>query len=88
MTWTIRLDDRAAKELRKLDRQAQSRILDYLQNRIACSDNPRQSGKALRGTLSGLWRYRVDDYRIICRIQDHDVTILILRVGHRGNIYD
>lgn len=88
MSWIVKFDDRAAKELRKLDKQAQSRILDYLQDRIVPASDPRQSGKALRGTLSGLWRYRVDDYRIIARISDHDITILVLRIGHRKDIYD
>ena len=62
--------------------------MDYLETRVLPSDDPRAFGKALRGQLRGLWSYRVDDYRIISRIQDNVMTILVLRVGHRHNVYD
>lgn len=88
MTWRVEFDDRARKELRKLDHQAQKRILKFLQDRIAPAEDPRQSGKALQGVLAGLWRYRVDDYRIIAHIEDQKITILVLRIGHRRDVYD
>lgn len=71
----------------KLDRQAQLGIFRYLKSRIATPDNPRRFGKALTGGLAGLWRYRVRDWRIICRIEDHDVTVLVLDIGNRKDIY-
>ena len=87
MTWKIEFDDAAAKELRKLDRHAQKEILGYLRQRIATDQDPRRFGKPLSGDLANLWRYRVRDYRIICDIQDQRVTVLVLRVGHRKNVY-
>lgn len=71
----------------KLGRQAQLGIFRYLKSRIATPDNPRRFGKALTGGLAGLWRYRVRDWRIICRIEDHDVTVLVLDIGNRKDIY-
>ena len=88
MTWKIEFDDRARKELRKLDRTAQSSILHYLRKKIATKDNPRRFGDPLRKNLSGFWKYRIGAYRIICDIQEDVVTVRVIRVGHRKNIYE
>lgn len=77
----------ALKQLKKLDKQFQRSIIQEM-NEVATLDNPRQKGKALKSNLSGLWRYRVGDYRVICDIQDEKILITVLRVGHRKNIYD
>lgn len=87
MTWTVEFDDRAAKELRKLDRQAQQDRLRYLRKRVATKEDPRRFGKPLSGDLALLWRYRVRDYRIICHIEDEKLLVLVLRLGHRKDIY-
>lgn len=86
MTWKVEFDDRAARELRKLSPQIQGEILTYLRKRIATTENPRQFGKSLSGALGGLWRYRIRDYRLICSISERELTVLILRVGHRRNV--
>ncbi|MFN3880891.1 MAG: type II toxin-antitoxin system RelE family toxin [Nitrincola lacisaponensis] len=88
MTWTVEFDDAAAKELRKLDRQAQQEILRYLRERIATDEDPRRFGKPLSRDLAGLWRYRVRTYRMICYIEDDKLVVLVLRVGHRKDIYE
>ena len=88
MTWTVEFDDRAAKELRKLDKQAQQEILKYLRKRIATDEDPRRFGKPLSRELAGLWRYRICDHRIICNIEDDQLCVLVLRAGHRKDIYD
>ena len=88
MTWRIEFDNRARKELRKLDAETQSRILKWLRQTIATDDNPRRTGKALKGRLRGLWRYRVGNYRLICQIQDEHVMVLVVRVSHRGSVYE
>ncbi len=88
MTWIVEFDDAARRELRKLDRQAQQEILRYLRERIATDEDPRRFGKALSRELAGLWRYRIQNYRIICNIEDQKLTVLILRVGHRKDVYE
>lgn len=88
MTWNIEWDDRARKELRKLDSPIQKEILSYLRLRIAESDNPRIFGQSLSGNKVGLWRYRVGNYRIICRIEDDAFVVLVIGVGHRKEIYE
>ncbi len=88
MRWVYRIDERALKELSKLDRQAQRKILSYLDQRVAGRSNPRDFGKPLKAQLAGLWRYRVGDYRIICQLQDQELVVLVVAVGHRKNVYD
>jgi len=86
LTWCIEWDDRARKELRSLDNRIQKRILSYLRERAI--ENPRNFGKQLSGDKAGLWRYRIEDFRVICRLQDEKLTVLVLAVGHRKEIYD
>jgi len=88
LTWNIEFDDAAAKELRKLDKQAQRDILKYLRERIGTDEDPRRFGKPLSRNLAGLWRYRVRDYRLICIIEDDKLVVLVLRVGHRRDVYE
>lgn len=87
MTWRVELDDRARRELRKLDKPVQGVILAYLRKRIATSENPRRFGKALVGNLAGLWRYRVGDYHLLCSIEDDKLLVLVLRAVHRKESY-
>jgi mRNA interferase RelE/StbE len=87
LAWTIEYSHTAKEQLRKLDRQAARRILDYAEERLAFRDNPRDLGKATSGPLGALWRYRVGDYRLICDIQDNASKILVLRVGKRIEVY-
>ena len=87
MAWVIKWDKRALKELKKLDRPIQKKILHFLNTRIAPLENPRVSGKPLSYEKYGLWRYRLDDYRVICKIEDTDIVIIVMQVGHRKNVY-
>lgn len=87
MAWKIEFDQEAEKELRSLDRQQAARILKYMFERIATPEDPRRFGEALRFNLSGLWKYRIGNYRVICDIQNETVTVLVLRIGHRRKVY-
>jgi mRNA interferase RelE/StbE len=86
-TWRIEITRTASKQITKLDREAQESILDFLRERLSPADNPRQWGRALQGEKRGLWRYRVGDYRLICDILDEKITILVLELGHRKDVY-
>jgi len=88
MAWSVEFHPDAARELAKLDPQNERRILKFLHERVARLDDPRSSGKALRGAeLREFWRYRVGDYRLICEFINNKLVVLVLRVGHRKNIY-
>jgi len=88
MAWNVELSQRADKELSKLDPQDARRILKFLFERVATLGDPRSIGEALHGSRLGeFWRYRVGDYRLITKIEDDRLLILVLRVGHRSEIY-
>ncbi len=88
MAWRIEFDPRALDELKRLDKTAQARIIKTIRERIAPLENPRVLGQALRGEeLGRYWKYRIGDYRLICDIQDETVLILVLRIGHRKEVY-
>jgi len=88
MAWKIELSATAARELDKLDAPQAKRILKFLKERLSPLENPRSIGQALRGSEFGeFWKYRVGDYRLICRIEGDRLLILVLRVGHRREVY-
>ncbi len=74
MAWKIDFSDKSFKQLKKLPRNAQVQLLDYLEYKISVLENPRLRGEGLTANKSGLWRYRVGDYRIICRIIDDKIN--------------
>jgi mRNA interferase RelE/StbE len=88
LIWRVEFDPDAFEELRSQDREAQRRILRYLRERIATGADPRRFGKALRGELAGLWRYRVGDYRLVCQIRQTILLVLVVRVAHRSTVYE
>lgn len=88
MAWTIKITEFAEKQIKKLDRAVGKKILKYLRERIANQKDPRVFGKPLLHDKTGLWRYRVENYRIICKIEDKELIVLVLRLGHRKNVYD
>lgn len=87
MAWQIELTGEARKQLGKVGHTEAKRIRDYLRQRIAPLDDPRQLGKALKGPLTELWRYRVGDYRLICELRDDALVVLVVRIGHRKAVY-
>jgi len=88
LDWSVELSQIARKQLARIDRTWQRRIVDYLEDSVAALDDPRLRGKALSGDLRGLWRYRIGDYRAVCLITDATVTILVVEIGHRSKVYE
>jgi mRNA interferase RelE/StbE len=88
MAYNVELSEPTNRELGKLDAQQAKRILRFLHERVAKLDDPRSIGAALHGSQLGeFWKYRVGDYRLICKIEDERLVVLVLRVGHRKEIY-
>jgi mRNA interferase RelE/StbE len=89
LAWKVEFEASARKDIEKLDKQVAKRIVAFLAKRAASIRDPRSVGQALKGSdLGNFWKYRVGDYRIICDIQDKRVLILVLRVGHRREVYN
>ncbi|MDR2149070.1 MAG: type II toxin-antitoxin system RelE/ParE family toxin [Tannerella sp.] len=75
------------KYFKKLDKQSQENIANYIRKKLVNIENPRSIGKPLKGNLQGLWRYRIGDYRLICQIQDQKLIILAVEIAHRKEVY-
>ncbi|MBQ6864607.1 MAG: type II toxin-antitoxin system RelE/ParE family toxin [Clostridia bacterium] len=86
--YKVRFSERAKKDLKKMDKHTAALILGWIRKNLENCENPRAHGKALTANLSGTWRYRVGDYRLLALIEDETITILILNIGHRREIYD
>ena len=87
MAWTFEFTPNAQKQLDDLDKTISRRILKFLYERVGQLENPRQIGDRLQGTLSKFWKYRVGDYRIICSMEDEKLVVVVVRIGHRREIY-
>jgi len=85
--YSVMLTEKAKKQLTKLDKTTAKLITSWLQKNLQNCENPRQHGKALTANRSGQWRYRIGDYRILAEIQDANILILIIEIGHRREIY-
>ena len=76
-----------SKQIRKLDKFTQTRIIKYLDNLVENGKDPKNKGKGLSGNRAGQWRYRIGDYRVITEIVDSKMVVLALEVGHRKELY-
>lgn len=86
--YKVKILKQAEKELQKMDKQNALMIKNYIIKKLVDTDNPRIHGKALTGNLKGVWRYRVGDYRLFAEIKEDIVTIFIIDIGHRKDVYN
>lgn len=87
MKYHAKVSKQALKQLKKMDRYTSAMLFAWINNNLDGCENPYFQGKALKGKWKGHWRYRVGNYRIISRIEDDKLVILVLEVGHRREIY-
>ena len=85
--WRIELSRRAEKQLAAIDAPEALRIVRYL-SELEKLESPRSRGTGLTADLSGLWRYRVGDWRVLCRIEDGRLLVLVVEIGHRSTVYN
>lgn len=85
MAWRISLTPKAQKELAKVGAAEARRINAFLRERAA--SDPKASGGRLKGRLREFWRWRVGEYRILAKIEDDQLLVLVVRIGHRSEIY-
>lgn len=87
MKYQIIFNKKADKQLRKIDIIQQRMIVNWIERNLENADDPKKLDKTLKGNLKNYWRYRVGDYRIIAEINDDEIEILIINIGHRKDIY-
>ncbi|MBI4623735.1 MAG: type II toxin-antitoxin system RelE/ParE family toxin [Verrucomicrobia bacterium] len=88
VAWTYKIHEDADRHLDNLGPAARAEITAWLEKRIQGAANPGQFGKPLRGSKHGLWRYRVRDYRIVCRLENKILVVVVVAVGHRSTVYE
>ena len=87
MSYKVEFSETASKQYTKLDKFTQKLIAAYINKNLNGTDNPRRVGKPLKGSLRGLWRYETGDYRLVCDIRDNALLILVVKMGHRREVY-
>jgi len=87
--YTVRFSDTASKKLRKMDRHQEALLVGWIEKNLMNCADPRSQGKALVANHKGQWRYRyrVGDYRILALIEDEEIVITVIDVGHRNDVY-
>lgn len=85
--WRLRYSRRADKQLGKLDPGVRRIIIAWLAKHVDGCEDPRAMGRGLTAGMSGKWRYRIGDYRVLCEIQDEELVVLAIEIGHRRDIY-
>ncbi len=88
MKYKVAYTKTAVKQFKKMDKKIAALILSYIEDKLVDCENPRLYGKALRGDLSDIWRYRIGSYRILAKIEDDILLITVVELGHRKEIYD
>jgi len=77
--------DSVEEDLKKLDKATARKILNRIETYLA--QDPKELGKPLRGEFQGYWRYRWGDYRVIYKISEREILILVLRISNRKDVY-
>lgn len=88
MKYTVMFTETAKKQLKKMDKSVSSLIIGWIEKNLVNCENPRQHGKGLTANRTGQWRYRIGDYRVLSEIDDKNIIILIIEIGHRKEIYN
>jgi len=85
--YKIKWEKKAIKEFKTFDKTTQLFIKKWIDKNIYNTNAPRRCGNPLKGNLSEYWRYRIGNYRIICKIEDNELCILVISIGSRKSIY-
>ena len=85
--WDVVFSDFALKSLKQMDQQTAALILGFIEKKLQNCEDPRALGKPLQADHRGKWRYRIGDYRILCLIDDNKITIVVIEIGHRSEVY-
>ena len=88
MTYKVKYEKKAVRQLSKLDHSVRAIIKAWIEKNLVNTDDPRKHGKGLKGNMGSYWRYRVGDYRIIAEIKDNELLIIVIEVGHRSSVYN
>ena len=86
MAYKVVYLDQVERDLEKLDKSTVKKILIRIETYLA--SDPKELGKPLKGEFQGYWRYRWGDYRVIYKISEREILILVMRISHRKDVYE
>ena len=86
MVWRVELTREAERQIDALGGGDRRQVLKFLQ-KLQSRDDPQTLGRPLSGPLRGLRRYRVGEYRLICELRRKVLTVVVVRLGHRSDVY-
>jgi len=87
MGWNVEFTDVVLRSQKKLDKKTAAMIISYIEKNLTGEINPRATGRSLVGNEKGKWRYRIGNFRLLCKIEDYRITIVVVQVGDRKDIY-
>ena len=87
MKYTVFYEKEALKQLEKLNKETSDRIIAWINKNLEGCDDPRRIGKPLKGNQAGTWRYRIGDHRVLAKIEEKKLIIVVVGTGHRKKIY-
>lgn len=88
MSWRLEYSKKALRQLRKMDPRQRAIVLLWMDKNIDGCDDPRIHGKGLTANRSGQWRYRIGAYRVLCELNDEELVVLAIEIGHRSVVYE
>lgn len=86
MSYKVEYLPDVVKTLKKMHNFTKRMIIDWIEKHLVNCEDPRIYGKPLLVNRVGQWRYRIGDYRIISKIEDYKLVILVIAIGHRRDI--
>ena len=87
MRYHVEYLPQVVKTLEKMDKFTKWIIYEWIDKNLEDCEDPRIHGKPLTANRVGEWRYRVGDYRIIAKIIDDKLIILVITIGHRRDVF-
>jgi mRNA interferase RelE/StbE len=87
MGWKVEFTDVALRSQKKLDKKTAAMITSYIEKNLTGEINPRATGRSLVGNEKGKWRYRIGNFRLLCKIEDYRITIVVVQIGDKKDIY-
>ena len=88
MSYRVEYLPQVVRTLEKMNKYTKRILVEWIEKNLVGCENPRVRGKPLSANRAGQWRYRVGDYRIIVKIEDDKLVILVIAIGHRKEVYD
>lgn len=87
MPWQVEYAPKAVRQFKKITPRQAKVLISWIEKNLIGRKDPRLLGKPLEGSLKGYWRYRVGEYRLVVKLEDERLVIIVVTLGHRKDVY-